>query len=95
MVDSFSWVGEGKLDADLDSKLGRMGYGAVVRDHNGHVRAARCITQNEFLSPKAAKARATLMALHLCKDMGFSQIQLEGDAQRAINTVKDTIESYS
>jgi ribonuclease HI len=56
-------------------------------EHKGQVRATRCTTQNGFLSLKAVEAQAALMALHLCKDMGFSQIQLERDAQRVINAI--------
>ena len=72
-----------------------MGYGVVVRDHTGHASAARSMVQTEFLSLEAAEARAALMAIHLCKDMGFSQIQLEGDALRVIHAIRDTAESHS
>ena len=88
------WV-KANWDAALDPKGGRMGYGAVVQDHTRHVIAACSMVQTGFLSPESAKARAALMALHLCKDMGFTQIQLEGDALRVIEAVRDTAESRS
>ena len=80
------WV-KANWDAALDSKLGRMGYGVLVRDHIGHVRVARCMNQYGFLSPAAAEARAALMATQLCMEMGFPRIHLEGDAKGVIDVV--------
>jgi hypothetical protein len=88
------WV-KANWDAALDSKLGRMGYGALVHDHIEHMRAAHCMTQQGFLPLAAAKARAALMAIQLCMEMGFSQIHLEGDEKGVIKVVRDNAENYS
>jgi hypothetical protein len=58
-------------DAAVDSTKGRMGYGVVVRDHHGHVRAARCVPHTSLLSLAAVEARAALVAVLLCQEMGF------------------------
>jgi ribonuclease HI len=74
-------------DAALESKSGRMGYGVVIRDQNGQVRAAQSYFQQGFLSPAAAEARAAIMAVTLCKEVGFPKIHLEGDAKGVIEAV--------
>ena len=72
-----------------------MGYGVVVRDHHGYVRAACSVPQTGLLSSAAAEARAALMAVLLCTEMGFSWIHLEGDAKGVIEVVKSAATNYS
>lgn len=74
-------------DASVDKKNGRVGLGAVVRDHLGTMCAAKILSRQGSLDPTSAEAMAALMAAQLCYDMGLSRIQLEGDAKVVVGAV--------
>jgi ribonuclease HI len=67
-------------DAAVDKKLGQIGYGLIVRDHEGAVLAAWSTTENYLATPEVAKALATLHTVETSKEMGFHDIILEGHA---------------
>ena len=71
----------------MEVKIGRMGFGAIIRDSLGNFCAAKSLSRYGFLSPVAAEAMGALMAIQLCKDMGFQQIHLEGDARVVVDDV--------
>jgi hypothetical protein len=82
----YDWV-KANWDAALDGRTGRMGFGVIVKDHNGDVkvmgsRHARC-----FLSPFVVEAQAVLVAIQLCVKMGFTKVYLEGDAKGVVKGV--------
>jgi hypothetical protein len=64
-------------DAGIDHAKGRVGLGAVIRDHYGRLWAAKAMTHGGFLEPKAVETLAASMASQLCIEMGFQQVQLE------------------
>ncbi|XP_059429127.1 uncharacterized protein LOC132162934 [Corylus avellana] len=82
-------------DASFQLSSGRMGFGAVVRDEQGTVKAAISKTMVGRLDPSVAEGRALLVAIGLCKEMGFRDIQFEGDAQVVINAVNSAETDWS
>ncbi|XP_059454979.1 uncharacterized protein LOC132185192 [Corylus avellana] len=81
-----SWF-KANWDAGVDIKQGRVGSGAVLRDHQGKMWAARSQTRHGFLDPSVAEALGALLAVQLCMEMGIQQVQLEGDAKNVIMVV--------
>jgi ribonuclease HI len=81
------WV-KANWDASVDIKSGKVGLGAVVRDSLGNLHAAQTRSIPGLWDPTSAEALAALMAAKLCQEMGWSHIQLEGDAKALIEAVK-------
>lgn len=61
--------------------------GAVIRDWEGKTMDVRGLTRSGCLDPLAAEAWAGTQALELGKEMGLSQILLEGDAKVVVEAV--------
>ena len=59
----------------------------MVRDEWGRIVAAQSKIEKGLLEPTMAKARATLLAIRLCKNMGIDHIIFEGDVKVVINAV--------
>jgi hypothetical protein len=78
---------KGNWYAAVDSESGRLGLSAVIRDIAGNVMAARCKMRRGYLSPVAAKAKAALLTVQLCREIGFSMVHLEGDAKGVVDAV--------
>ncbi|XP_059453477.1 uncharacterized protein LOC132184014 [Corylus avellana] len=74
-------------DAALGERTGNVGLGAIIRNHQGEVLAARSLTRVGLLEPAAAEALGALMAIQLARDMGYLSIILEGDAKVVIEAV--------
>jgi ribonuclease HI len=52
------------------------------------VKAAQCIVQRGTLSePGIAEALAAVQTVNLCRDLGLSKIQLEGDAKNVVKAL--------
>ena len=68
--------------ASVDTKNGRVGLGAAIRDHLGTMCVAQTMACPGFLDPTFAEAMAALMAAEICCDLGQLQIQLKGDARQ-------------
>jgi ribonuclease HI len=43
--------------------------------------------RSSCLAPVAAEAMAVLLAIQLCRELGFLRVHLEGDAKGVIDTV--------
>ena len=71
-------------DAGVDKNNGRVGLGAVIRNHRC---AAKSMSCQGFLDPIVAEAMAALMPTQLCNVVGLMRIQLEGDAQVVVDAV--------
>jgi ribonuclease HI len=82
----YGWV-KANWDAALDGRTGRMGFGVIVRDHNGDVKVMGSRLARGFLSPFAAEAQAVLVAIQLCAETGFTKVYLEGDAKGVVKGV--------
>ncbi|XP_059436088.1 uncharacterized protein LOC132169016 [Corylus avellana] len=74
-------------DAALCKRQEKTGVGAVIRDWEGKILAVRGLTRSGCLDPLAAEAWAGTQALELGKEMGLSQILLEGDAKVVVEAV--------
>jgi ribonuclease HI len=81
---------KGNWDAALDTVSGRMGLGVVFRDSRGKLLVARCVTKKGCLEPAGAEALALLLAIQMCREMGYSKLHLEGDAKAVIDAVHST-----
>ncbi len=74
-------------DASLNMKDRYVGIGIVARDHSGNFMGARAITKKVIGSPTLAETMATLEAVLFCKECGFFEVILEGDAKQVVNDV--------
>lgn len=82
-------------DASFEKHHGWMGFGVVVRDERGFVVAAQVKTFLDSFDPSVAEARAALMAIQLCKEMGFMHVLFEGDAKVVIDGVNSSASDWS
>jgi hypothetical protein len=77
-------------DATVDEPGGRSGPSSlrvVIRDSNGSMQAARCVTKQVCLHPVMAEAMALLEAFQLYCDLGIRQITFEGNAKGIVDAV--------
>jgi hypothetical protein len=72
-----------KANWDASNEKNRNG----VEDEKGEVIVAQCKSIVEALDPNVVEARATLMAIQMCREHGFTKVQFEGDAQIVVNVV--------
>jgi ribonuclease HI len=77
--------------ASVDTKNGRVGLGAAVRDHLVTICVAQTMARPVSLDPTFAEAMAALMAAEICCDLGQLQIQLKGDAKVVVEVVNSKI----
>jgi ribonuclease HI len=93
-VPSPGWV---KLnwDASIEKEMGRVGYSALVRDERGLVVAAQCKSFSGCLNPVLAEAGAALMAVQMCKSLGFQRVHFEGDTKTVIDDVNSPESDWS
>ena len=93
-VPSPSWM---KLnwDASTEKEVGRVGYGALIRDKRGPVVAAQCKSFLGSLNPTLAEAGAALMAVQLCKSLGFQRVHFEGEPKIVIDDVNSPENDWS
>ncbi|XP_059446554.1 uncharacterized protein LOC132178115 [Corylus avellana] len=71
-------------DATCDKHKGYMGMGVIIRDHSSQVMAARSTTRLGYFEPTVAEAMSLLHGVSLCKELGFQNLMVEGDAQIVI-----------
>ncbi|XP_059435490.1 uncharacterized protein LOC132168511 [Corylus avellana] len=86
---------KGNWDAAVEKDVGRMGLAVVIRDPGGNLLAARCEMRMGCLAPAAAEAHAVLLAIRLCRELGFEWVQLEGDAKLVIDAVSSMAKDFS
>jgi ribonuclease HI len=82
-------------DAAVDKKNGHIGLGIVVRDYEGVVLAAWSTTKNFLANHFVAEALLAFHAVELCRERGFFDILLKGDALQIVNAVKTTRRNWS
>ncbi|XP_035543583.1 uncharacterized protein LOC118347671 [Juglans regia] len=75
------------FDAAINEVEQTMGLGVVIRDCNGQLLAAKCANRKCRSSPFIAECSAMLEAMELCKELGFWEVWLEGDAKEVIDAV--------
>ncbi|XP_059441986.1 uncharacterized protein LOC132174332 [Corylus avellana] len=83
-------------DASIAKDIDWMGLGMVLRDEQRIVvLAAYSKTFVGNLDVLTAKARAGLIALQVCKSLGFTKIHLEGNAQGVISAINSRHPDWS
>ncbi|XP_042979954.1 uncharacterized protein LOC122310138 [Carya illinoinensis] len=82
-------------DATLDTKNRTMGMRIVIRDANGEVLASVCSKRPNVVHPTLAECLALWKAIEVCKDLAFSKVILEGDAEAVIKKVNNVEEDLS
>jgi ribonuclease HI len=88
------WV-KANWDASLDGLNGWNGFGVVIRDGHGAFLAAQCLCRQGLLAPQAAELTGAMLAVKLCKRMGYTRVQFEGDAKVAIDDINDRASTSS
>ncbi|XP_042950559.1 uncharacterized protein LOC122282640 [Carya illinoinensis] len=83
------------VDAAMDRKMGRMGIGIVVRDCNGEVHVVLASPNQITRSAYVAESWAMLRAIQLCRELGFRQVQLEGDAKLVVDAINSNTQDSS
>jgi ribonuclease HI len=74
-------------DAYLNVKDRYVGIGIVTWDYHGNFMFARVITKIVVGSPKVVEAMAALEAVLFCKEAGFFNVILQGNAKQVVNDV--------
>ena len=67
--------------------FGWMGLGIVVWDSFGNLLVARSEIRLGCLAPAAAEAKAAVLVIQLCREMGFLRVHIEGDAKSVVDAV--------
>lgn len=76
------------VDAALNAKTGRMGFGIIVRDSEGKVRAAKSVPKVGLVEPAAALTMAVFYGVSYCHERGIPNILVEGDAKQVIDAIE-------
>jgi ribonuclease HI len=76
------------VDAAIDKGVGRMGFGIILRDHEGNFLAAKSATQMGLWDLEAVEALAAYLGVILGQEMGVQQLILEGDAKQIIDAIQ-------
>jgi ribonuclease HI len=74
-------------DASIEKEMGIVGYSTLVRDERGLVVATQCKSFSGRLNLVLAEAGAALIAVQMCKSLGFQRVQFEGDTKIVIDDV--------
>ncbi|XP_059454956.1 uncharacterized protein LOC132185163 [Corylus avellana] len=83
------------VDAALNKKEGKMGFGLVMRDHEGRVVVAKSIVRLGTWDSAAAEALAAYFGGISGHEQGVQQLILEGDAKQIIEAIKDEGQNLS
>ncbi|XP_062021088.1 uncharacterized protein LOC133737572 [Rosa rugosa] len=83
------------FDEACDTKNGVCGLGVVFRDYQGVLKGALAVPQVGNLPPRSVEALALLHGLRFADHVGFSNIEVEGDALSIINALQDNSENLS
>jgi hypothetical protein len=89
-----SWL-KMNWDASLAKDKDWMGVGMVLWDEKGFVIAAYNKTFFGRLDVLKAEAKVALMAIQVCKRLGFSKFHLEGDSQGVIAAINSREPDWS
>lgn len=76
------------VDAVLVKMAGRMGFGVIMRDDEGKVIAAKCISRSGLWESSAAEALVAYYGAIFCQERGVSQLILQGDAKQITDAIQ-------
>ncbi|XP_062005888.1 uncharacterized protein LOC133723072 [Rosa rugosa] len=83
------------FDGATDVKNGVSGIGAVFRDHEGTLKGAVAAPLVGNISPRAVESLALLHGLRYALHVGFTKLEVEGDALTVLNTLHDKHDDLS
>ncbi|XP_024157591.1 uncharacterized protein LOC112165325 [Rosa chinensis] len=83
------------FDGAHDGKNGVCGLGVVFRDTQGNLKGAMAVPQIGNIAPRSIEALALLHGLRFALHVGFTMIEIEGDALSVINALQENSEDYS
>ncbi|XP_040996099.1 uncharacterized protein LOC121242276 [Juglans microcarpa x Juglans regia] len=72
-----------------------MGIGVVIRDSAGDIQVVLATQRNFVTSAYLAERYALLRAVNLCTDLGFENVEFEGDAKAVVDAVNATASDSS
>ena len=72
------------FDVAVFSSLDRSGYGAIIRNDNGEVRAAMTASGPKVSTSDEAELLACRRAIEFSMDAGFTRLIIEGDNSNVI-----------
>jgi ribonuclease HI len=76
-------------DASLDAERKIMGVGIIVRNHEGSVRAMKCMARPFINDPSTAEAIAAWAAVDMCGQLQFTKVVLEGDSMELVKALRN------
>jgi ribonuclease HI len=74
-------------DVALNIKEGCIGMGIVARNCMGEVMGAKSVIRPIMVDPKIAEAMAALWTVLFCKEVGFIDVIIEGDATQVLDEI--------
>ncbi|XP_028115287.1 uncharacterized protein LOC114313136 isoform X2 [Camellia sinensis] len=83
------------FDGALFKELKAVGVGVVIRNHLGEVMAALSERLPFWVDSDCAEAYAATKAVELARDLGLSDIHLEGDSLRIVKVLREEAEFMS
>jgi ribonuclease HI len=76
-------------DVAINSTMRTMGVGIIVRDNRGQVHAASSKTIVSTQEPVVAEAMGALCAAEFIRDLGFQDVDLEGDSLQVVQAIRE------
>ena len=83
------------FDVAVFSSLDRSGYGAIIRNDNGEVRAAMTASGPKVSTSDEAELLACRRAIEFAMDAGFTRLIIEGDNSNVIQATSSPLKSFS
>ena len=83
------------FDVAVFSSLDRSGYGAIIRNDNGEVRAAMTASGPKVSTSDEAELLACRRAIEFAVDAGFTRLIIEGDNSNVIQAISSPLKSFS
>ena len=83
------------FDVAVFSSLDRSGYGAIIRNDNGEVRAAMTASGPKVSTSDEAELLACRRAIEFAMDAGFTRLIIEGDNSNVIQAISSPLKSFS
>jgi ribonuclease HI len=74
-------------DASINKNKGWIGMGMIARDSNGACLGAKNVTKDLLTDSATAEAMAALSAMYFCREVGFFEVILEGDAIQVLQAI--------
>ena len=73
----------------INSTMRTMGVGIIVRDNRGQVHAASSKNIISAQEPVVAEAMGALCAAEFSRDLGFQDVDLEGDSLQVVQAIRE------